>query len=90
MKKIPMRRCLGCNISKPKKELVRIVRTPDGRMEMDPTGRANGRGAYICGENACFLKALKTKRLERSLGTELSKEVIEEMSQRAGVKSGEE
>ena len=84
-----MRRCLGCNISKPKKELVRIVRTPEGQTAMDLTGKANGRGAYLCGDKSCLLKALKTKRLEKSLGAELSGEVVLELSQRAGIKSDE-
>ena len=59
--KTPQRKCIGCNESKPKKELIRIVRTPEGEMLLDSTGRANGRGAYICNNIDCLQKAIKTK-----------------------------
>lgn len=64
-KKIPMRKCIGCNESKPKKELVRIVRTPEEDIILDTTGKKNGRGAYICNDAECLKKARKAKRLER-------------------------
>ncbi len=64
-KKIPMRKCIGCNESKPKKELVRIVRTPDEDIILDITGKKNGRGAYICNDAQCLKKARKAKRLEK-------------------------
>ena len=79
MKKIPMRRCLGCNVSKPKKELLRIVKGVDGEVCIDKTGKANGRGAYICKNKECLSKALKTKRIERSLEMSIPEAVIEEM-----------
>ena len=64
-KKIPMRKCIGCNESKSKKELVRIVRSPEGEISVDTTGKKNGRGAYICNDAECLRKARKSKRLER-------------------------
>ena len=76
-RKIPMRICVGCREKKPKRELVRIVRTPEGKVCLDPGGKMSGRGAYICKEEQCFLKALKGKRLERNLQHPLSGEVIE-------------
>ena len=76
MKKIPQRTCIGCGLKKDKKELVRIVRTPEGALQMDPTGRMNGRGAYVCRDTACLDKALKKKALQRSLKEEISEDVI--------------
>lgn len=64
-KKIPMRKCIGCNEAKPKKELVRIVKSPEGEISLDLTGKKNGRGAYICNNKECLKKAKKAKRLER-------------------------
>lgn len=64
-KKIPMRKCIGCNESKSKKELVRIVRAPDGDISLDTTGKKNGRGAYICNNAECLKKARKARRLEK-------------------------
>ena len=66
-KKIPLRRCCGCGESFPKKELIRVVRTPDGTVQMDFTGKLSGRGAYVCRSLTCFKKARKAKRLERNL-----------------------
>ena len=74
-KKIPMRRCVGCNESKPKKELVRIVRTPEGAILMDLTGKQSGRGAYVCRSADCLKKALKGGRLEKSLGGGIAPDV---------------
>ena len=67
VKKIPERKCMGCNEKRPKKELVRVVRTPQGEVLLDVTGKMSGRGAYICPKVSCYEKALKTKRLERCL-----------------------
>lgn len=64
-KKIPMRKCIGCNESKPKKELVRIVKSPEGDIGLDTTGKKNGRGAYICNNVECLRKAQKARRLEK-------------------------
>ena len=77
MKKIPMRRCLGCMESKPKKELCRVVKKTDGEICIDKTGKMNGRGAYICYNIDCLTKALKAKRLEREFEASISEEVYE-------------
>jgi len=66
-KKVPMRMCVACREMKPKKELLRVVRTPEGTVEVDRTGRKNGRGAYLCGTLDCLNKAVKTHALERAL-----------------------
>lgn len=72
MKKVPMRMCVACREMKPKKELIRVVRTPEGEIVADETGRKNGRGAYLCRAEACFNKAVKTRALERALEQPLS------------------
>ncbi len=68
MKKVPMRRCVGCMQSRPKKELIRIVGTPEGPVVLDRTGKARGRGAYLCSDGDCLAKARKRNALARSLG----------------------
>ena len=78
-KKIPERKCLGCNQMKPKKELIRVLKTPEGAVVIDKTGRQNGRGAYICNSKDCYLAAKKTKGLERSLGIAIPEEVYESL-----------
>ena len=70
-KKIPMRRCAGCMTSRPKKELIRIVSQGDGHIALDASGRANGRGVYLCPDPACLEKARKKNALSRSLGMKL-------------------
>lgn len=75
-KKIPHRMCLGCREMKPKKELTRIVRTPDGRIEIDPTGKKSGRGAYFCKDPKCLDLALKEDRLSKALDFNVTKEII--------------
>ncbi len=65
-KKVPLRKCTGCNEMKPKKELVRIVRSPEGEINLDTTGKMSGRGAYICPNAQCLQKAKKGRRLERA------------------------
>ena len=72
----PMRRCMGCMISFPKGTLVRVLRTPDNEIIIDRTGRANGRGAYLCDNVGCFAKARKAKRIERALKCEVPEEVF--------------
>ncbi len=74
-KKLPERRCVGCGISFPKKELIRVVRTPEGKTELDFTGKKSGRGAYLCKNAECLKKARKAKRLEKNLGVPVSPEV---------------
>jgi predicted RNA-binding protein YlxR (DUF448 family) len=76
-KKIPMRMCVSCREMRPKKELTRVVRTPEGEVLIDPTGRANGRGAYLCLKTACLEKAIKSRALERTLEVAISKETYE-------------
>ena len=65
-RKIPMRMCVGCQEMKPKKELLRVVRTPEGEVLIDPTGRKSGRGAYICASSECLARARKQRQLERA------------------------
>jgi predicted RNA-binding protein YlxR (DUF448 family) len=79
-KKIPMRQCVGCGEMKNKKELLRIIRTSEGEILLDATGKKNGRGAYLCPDPECFQKALKAKGLERSLKTAIPKEITENLA----------
>ena len=67
VKKVPMRQCMGCNEHKPKGELIRVVRSPEGEISLDFTGRKNGRGAYLCRSAACLRKAAKSHRIDRVL-----------------------
>ena len=76
-KKIPMRKCVGCGEMKPKKELRRIVRSPEGEISIDLTGKKSGRGAYICADPACLAKAQKGKRLERAFECAIAPEIYE-------------
>ena len=77
MKKVPERKCMGCNEKKPKKELIRIVRTPDGEILLDDKGKISGRGVYICPKKDCFVKSRKAKRFERSLEVEIPENVYD-------------
>ncbi|EEH98136.1 YlxR family protein [Clostridium tertium] len=67
VKKIPLRMCTGCMEMKPKKELIRVVKSPEGEVSVDLTGKKSGRGAYICKDKECLEKAFKAKRLSRNL-----------------------
>lgn len=78
-KKIPMRKCLGCNESKPKKELIRVVKSSDGTISLDKTGKMNGRGAYICHNKDCFVKARKARRFERAFSSPVPEEILDAM-----------
>ena len=78
-KKIPQRMCLGCREHKDKKELVRVVRSPEGEVSVDLTGRKNGRGAYICRSADCLKKARKQKAISKALNCEISDEVFEQL-----------
>lgn len=80
-KKIPMRMCVGCREMKPKKELIRVVRAPDGSVSMDPVGKKPGRGAYVCRNAACLQRAIKQRQLERQLEVQLSEEVASQLRQ---------
>ena len=79
MKKIPMRMCTGCHEMKPKKELIRVVKTPEGEIKVDFTGKLNGRGAYICKNAECFEKAQKQKALSRAFACPINDEVYSEL-----------
>jgi predicted RNA-binding protein YlxR (DUF448 family) len=74
-KKIPLRKCTGCGEMKPKKELIRVLKTSETEVILDTTGRKNGRGAYLCNSVECFQKARKTKGLERSLQIKIPDEI---------------
>jgi len=74
-KKIPMRMCVGCREMKPKRELIRVVRSPEGEVSIDPVGKKPGRGAYVCRQQACLQRAIKQKQLERQLEVVLTEEV---------------
>ena len=78
-KKIPMRQCLGCREMKPKKELIRVVRSPEGDISLDFKGKASGRGAYVCPNSQCLKKAIKAKALERALNTQIPPEIYESL-----------
>lgn len=78
-KKIPLRQCLGCNEHKPKKELLRVVKTPEGDIVLDFTGKRSGRGAYICYDPKCLKKARKSRRIDNNLGIEIPEEIYDRM-----------
>ena len=79
-RKIPVRRCVGCNAQKPKRELVRVVRSPDGDVSVDLTGKKAGRGAYLCPSAACLAKARKAKRLQNAFGVPVPDDVFERLT----------
>ena len=78
-KKIPMRQCKGCREMFPKRELLRVVRSPEGEISLDMVGKKSGRGTYICKNPECFQKARKSKALERELECAISEEVYEQL-----------
>lgn len=78
-KKVPLRKCLGCSEGKPKRELIRIVKNKDGDIFVDLTGKANGRGAYLCKDSECLEKAQKSKRLNKALEVEIPDKVYEDL-----------
>ena len=79
IKKVPMRQCVGCRESKEKKELIRIIKTPENEVVLDCTGKKNGRGAYICSSVECFVKAKKIKSLERALNISIPDKIYEDI-----------
>ena len=81
VRKQPMRRCTGCGERFPKKELIRIVRTPDGEILLDEVGKKSGRGAYICKKVSCLKSARKAKRLESSLDVSIPSEVYNRLEE---------
>ena len=78
-KRIPMRKCTGCGEMKPKKELVRVVKSPEGEISLDLTGKKAGRGAYICRSMACLQAARKARRLERAFECAIPEDVYDAM-----------
>ena len=76
-KKIPMRQCVGCREMKPKKELIRVVRSPEGGISLDFKGKAPGRGAYVCPDPTCLKRAIKSKALERAFEQAITPEVYD-------------
>lgn len=78
-KKIPVRQCIGCGEMKSKKEMMRILKTPEDEIVLDMTGKRNGRGAYLCKQRECLLKAEKNKGLERSFKMSIPSEVYESL-----------
>lgn len=81
IKKTPMRQCLGCNEHKPKRELIRLVRTPEGEVVADLTGKKNGRGAYLCPKASCLNRLQKSKRAEKVLECSIADEVYQSIAQ---------
>ena len=80
-RKTPMRMCVGCREMKPKKELIRAVRSPEGEVSLDPTGRKAGRGAYVCMNAECLKRALKQKQLDRALEAHLDEAANEQLTE---------
>ena len=78
-RKIPMRQCLGCNEHRPKREMIRVVRTPEGEIVLDTLGKKSGRGAYICPKKTCFSRARKSRRIESILECKIPEEIYDEM-----------
>ena len=83
-KKIPMRQCIGCGEMKAKKEMIRVIKTTEGAIMLDATGRKNGRGAYVCPNCECLQKAVKSKGLERSFKMPIPKDVYEMLAKEMG------
>ncbi|MCD7859539.1 MAG: YlxR family protein [Firmicutes bacterium] len=89
IKKIPQRQCMGCRERKNKRDLLRVVRTVDGTVKLDFSGRLNGRGAYLCPNPECLKKARKTRALDRCLEVEIPAEVYERMEKEMEAKPHE-
>jgi len=77
--KIPVRTCIGCQCKKPKKEMIRIIRTPEGKIEIDKTGKKSGRGAYLCGNVKCLYIALRKNSLNKSLKQDIPLQTLNEL-----------
>lgn len=88
VKKPPMRHCLGCGAELPKNELIRVVRSPEGVISIDTTGKSAGRGAYICKKASCLQKARKSGRLGRALDNAISDEIYETLREQTENKNG--
>lgn len=81
MKKVPMRQCVGCRNMVSKREMIRVIRTAEGSILLDATGKKNGRGAYICNSKECLEKAIKSKSLERSLKASIPSEIYDSLKE---------
>ena len=81
-RKIPMRMCVGCREMKEKKSLIRVVRSPEGEVSLDPTGKKPGRGAYVCLEGDCLARALKQRQLERQLQVSMPEEIQQALQEK--------
>lgn len=79
MKSLPQRTCIGCNTKKNKNELIRIVKDKDGNISIDRTGKASGRGAYICDDINCLDKAIKSKKLDKVFETKINEEIYKDL-----------
>lgn len=88
-KKIPMRQCTGCREMKPKRELIRVVKSPEGEISIDFKGKMPGRGAYVCPSEDCLKKARKSKALERAFAIAIPDEVYDQLSVQMGDSDGE-
>ncbi len=86
-KKIPVRQCVGCRAQKPKRELIRVVRSPEGEVSIDSRGKKPGRGAYICPDPECLKRAIKSRALGRALGVEIPEDIFDTL--RAQMEAGE-
>ncbi|GLG00602.1 hypothetical protein Alches_06410 [Alicyclobacillus hesperidum subsp. aegles] len=82
VRKVPLRKCVGCQEMKPKRELVRVVHTPEGEVRVDPTGKQNGRGAYLCPQPSCLQTAQKRRSLERMLKTSIPDQVYQALAEK--------
>ena len=78
-KKTPLRQCLGCREMKPKRELIRVVKSPQGEVSLDTTGKKPGRGAYVCPNPECLKRAVKSKALSRAFGVEIPQSITEQL-----------
>lgn len=89
-KKIPLRQCLGCREMKPKRELIRVVRSPEGEVSLDFNGRKPGRGAYVCPDSECLKKARKARALERAFSAQIPDEVWDALERQMQGRPAEE
>ena len=87
-KKIPQRQCMGCRERRPKKEMIRVVRSPEGNVSLDFGGKMNGRGAYICPSSDCLKKAIRSKSLDRSLEVAIPEEVYDRLAKEMEAQNG--
>ena len=89
MKKVPLRQCVGCREMKPKAELIRVVKSPEGEISLDPLGKKPGRGAYVCREGDCLRRAQKSRALERAFSAQIPPEVYDELEKQRGESDGQ-